>query len=68
MYTLKELEKYTVKQLKILADYDGIKYPKRAKKVQMLDLLVQLPLLEPQVEPDNSPCSVRIKRIRESRR
>ena len=65
MYTLEELDKYTVKQLKILADYDGIKYPKRAKKGKMLDLLVQLEL---PLEPDNSPCSVRIKRIRESRR
>ena len=68
MYTLEELEKYTVKQLKILADYDGINYPEKAKKAQMLDLLVQLSLPEPQVKQDEQPCSARVRRIRDSRR
>ena len=65
MYTLEELERYTVRQLKVLAEYDKISYPKYASKVKMLDLLVQL---EPEVEvkQDNSPCSVRVQRIRES--
>lgn len=65
MYTVKELEKYTVKQLKALADYDGIKYPKKVKKGQLIDLLVQLELPEDQQE---HACSVRIQRIRDSRK
>ena len=68
MYTYAELEKYTVKQLKILAKYEGISYPKGAKKAQMLDLLVQLPLLESEVRQDEQPCSARVRRIRDSRR
>jgi len=61
MYSLEELEKYTVKQLKVLAEYDGIAYNKYATKGKMLDLLVKL---EPEV--DSSPCSVRVQRIRDS--
>lgn len=62
MYTYKELNRYTVKQLKMLAKYEGKTIPKGAKKAKILDLLLQLEL----PKEVSQPCSVRIQRIKDS--
>ena len=68
MYTLKELEKYSKKQLILLAEYEGKQIPKKVTKAQLLDMLVQaeLPLVEPVGVIQTPDCSARIQRIRDS--
>lgn len=69
MYTYEELKNYTVRQLKVIADYEGKTYSKRVTKTQLIDLLMQLelPIFNVKSEQDTSPCSVRIQRIRNSK-
>ena len=69
MYSYKELENYTVAQLKVLLEYEGKEYSYKDRKGALIDKLLQLPLpgmsfASPEPEP---PCSVRVQRIRNSR-
>ena len=68
-YTYKELENYTVVQLKTLLDYEGIEYSYKDRKPNLIDKLLQLPLpgMSVQSEQELPPASVRIQRIRDSK-
>ena len=66
MYSYKELENYTVAQLKVLLEYEGKEYSYKDKKANLIDNLLQLPLFSLESEPE-PPCSVRVQRIRDSR-
>lgn len=61
-YTLDELNKYTIKQLKIILQYEEKLIPKRAKKGELIDLLLQQAMFE-----ELPPASVKIQRIRNSK-
>lgn len=62
-YTFEELNNYTIKQLKVILQYEGKSIPKKAKKSELIDLLLQQTMFE-----ELPPASVRIQRIRNQER
>lgn len=67
MYSLEKLQRCKVKDLRALLEFEGKTIPKKAKKRDLIDLVLQqsLPRIAEGLE-DLPPASVRIQRIRKS--
>ena len=71
-FTKAELESLTVSQLQILADYYELKYTKRMKKDELVELMAEYyGISEEEITPagvERPQMSVRIRRIKEASR